>query len=47
MLASPMRGRAAACRFDHGKEGVAGSSPAEGSGKPRYREIFLFPESLD
>jgi hypothetical protein len=30
----------------HGKEGVAGSSPAEGSRKPRYSAVFLFQERL-
>jgi hypothetical protein len=28
----------------HGKEGVAGSSPAEGSRKPRYSAVSFFSD---
>jgi hypothetical protein len=31
----------------NGKEGVAGSSPAEGFRKPRYNAVFSFPERPD
>jgi hypothetical protein len=30
----------------HGKEGVAGSSPAEGSQKPHYSAVFSFSERI-
>jgi hypothetical protein len=33
-------------RTCNGKEGVAGSSPAEGSQKPRYDAVFSFSERL-